>query len=241
MALFIAMSAIFATWVFLGALFLGLGGLLLQSAWGRRELAPAELPWIFWLGWALQIGVLGSLASLASRPGRRVGRFGGSFLAWLGQPPPRDEASVASALFEARAPGRGAGGGLPGESGLRPGLELGHLLLSSALGALDQGVSPHLGLGNVDSLLSYNSSQFLYVAVIDAWPWSGSGSHIANGLLLLPGWALLLAGIKSLFQASMERVRWPEIFTVLLAPALIIQAMGGDLSSVSPDLSLSGD
>lgn len=91
------------------------------------------------------------------------------------------------------------------------------------------------GLGNLHGRLAFNSSHFLYVAMLDTGPWLHKSSHIANGLLLI---ALFVQVIPSCFTIlQYKRINEPyHIFNILLLGTIFRQARGHFISSPSPDL-----
>jgi len=93
------------------------------------------------------------------------------------------------------------------------------------------------GLGNLHGRLAFNSSYFLYVAILDFGPWIQKSQHLANGLLL----SVLIAQVflsGRLFFKYRNQVSLYHIFYILfLGPALIL-TVTLFVSSPSPDLSI---
>ncbi len=90
------------------------------------------------------------------------------------------------------------------------------------------------GLANLHGRLGFNSSSYLYTALLDAVPLGVRGARHANGLLL----AVLLA--HSLFAAiaiakSRSGPRAADLFMLFLLGALLSQPTGNALSGMSND------
>ena len=89
------------------------------------------------------------------------------------------------------------------------------------------------GLGNLHYRIAFNSSYFLYVAMLDIGPWAQKSYHFANGLLLLVLFTqILLSGFK--FFNGSDRVY--DLFNILLLAPVLKQALDVNVSSPSPDL-----
>ena len=89
------------------------------------------------------------------------------------------------------------------------------------------------GLGNLHYRIAFNSSYFLYVAMLDIGPWAQKSYHLANGLLLLVLFTqILLSGFK--FFNGSDRVY--DLFNILLLAPVLKQALDVNVSSPSPDL-----
>ncbi|MBN1287036.1 MAG: hypothetical protein JXB47_16670 [Anaerolineae bacterium] len=93
------------------------------------------------------------------------------------------------------------------------------------------------GLGNLHDRLAFNSSHYLYVAMLDVGPWHGRSYHIANGLLLCAFFAQILwSGFK--FFTYGGRYKYYYLFNFLfLMPALhCVLARHNEVSSIGNDL-----
>jgi hypothetical protein len=91
------------------------------------------------------------------------------------------------------------------------------------------------GLGNLHGRLAFNSSYFLYVAMLGSGPWIYRGYHLANGLLFL---AVFIQGLQAafrLFTKQMSSWRVSDLFCVLILPAALYQAVDFGISSPAPD------
>ena len=107
--------------------------------------------------------------------------------------------------------------------------------LSSVVWARSFPVVP--GLGNLYDRLAYNSSFFLYAAMLDVGPWFQKSHHFANGILMLMLFAQILLSCWRLYRGS-NNLRLYHIFTIFfLAPALTYSWIF-NVSSSSPDLSI---
>lgn len=93
------------------------------------------------------------------------------------------------------------------------------------------------GLGNLHGRLAFNQSYFLYVAMLDVGPFVHRSQHIANGILLFVLLAQILLSWQKLYSAKTE-FRPGCLFYALLLPAALKQAIGGDLSSPTPDFAV---
>ena len=91
------------------------------------------------------------------------------------------------------------------------------------------------GLGNVHGRLAYNSSYFLYAAMLDAGEWAGRAHHLAGGLLMAVLLAYSIRNLAGLFSARGTERIYRLFYALLLAP-VIIEAAGGIISSYSTDL-----
>ena len=91
------------------------------------------------------------------------------------------------------------------------------------------------GLGKLHYRLAFNSSYFLYVAMLDVGPWAQKSHHLANGLLLLVLLAqILLSGFKLVNSSGQLRVY--RLFGIILLVPILEEALAANISSPSPDL-----
>ena len=91
------------------------------------------------------------------------------------------------------------------------------------------------GLGNLHERLAFNSTFFLYAAMLGVGPWAEKSHHLANGLLLL---ALLVQLILSLYKVILwnPKHRSYYIFNVLLLAPTLGQIFNPHFSSLTPDI-----
>src|SRR5437763_10822503 len=91
------------------------------------------------------------------------------------------------------------------------------------------------GLGNLHYRIAFNSSYFLYVAMLDIGPWAQKSHHLANGLLLL---VLLTQSLLSGFKLvnRSEQLQVYDFFDIMILPPVLNEAFGVNVSSPSPDL-----
>jgi hypothetical protein len=92
------------------------------------------------------------------------------------------------------------------------------------------------GLGNLHGRLAFNSSYYLYAAMLDVGPWSGASNHLANGLLVTALlFQIVIAAFRFWNDGQRKERRYP-LELGLLAPALFLAARHGTLASVITDL-----
>ncbi len=94
------------------------------------------------------------------------------------------------------------------------------------------------GLGNLHLRFGYNSSYFLYTALLNVGPWTGQPHHLANGLFLLVLAVQILLSFSALTTDSNRSPRIDHFFRCLLLAPVITQILGENLTSLSPDLPL---
>jgi hypothetical protein len=90
------------------------------------------------------------------------------------------------------------------------------------------------GLGNLHSRLGFDSSHFLYVALLDVGPFEWRSHHVASGLIL----SLLLTQLLAQGARAFQEGRAADLAALLLIPAALSQALGPSASSPSPDLAV---
>lgn len=231
------MGQIATLWLALGALFGGVGFLALRGL-RRGTQADGEEAWLcFWAGWALTLAYLQGWHLF-----RRVDGWALLPLVLLGS------AGLLLLLREKRGTLR-----LPGWVGwLFGALGLGVMLwlANQALGptpiydtglyhaqavrwAAEYPIVP--GLGNLHGRLAFNSSFFLYAALLDGVPWQHRAHLLANGLLLA---VALLQALHALYRllTSAAPPRLDRLFQGLMLAPLLSQAIF--VSSLAPDLSI---
>jgi len=91
------------------------------------------------------------------------------------------------------------------------------------------------GLGNVHGRLAFNSSYFLYTALLDTGEWAGRAHHIAGGLLMAVLLTTSIRSLVALFSARGNERICHFYYALLLAPVMI-EAAGGTISTFSTDL-----
>lgn len=92
------------------------------------------------------------------------------------------------------------------------------------------------GLGNLQGRLAFNSSYYLYAAMLDTGPWTGKANHLANGLLATAFLSQVILAFRGFVTSGAERVSADRLELGLLAPALFLVVRSGDLASVITDL-----
>jgi hypothetical protein len=93
------------------------------------------------------------------------------------------------------------------------------------------------GLGNLHGRLAFNSSFFLYTAMLNAGPWSGNGYYLANSLLVV----VLLAQMWVSLARTVRRARGArpdpaDVFVAALLMPTLVYVLGYGLSSTTNDL-----
>ena len=91
------------------------------------------------------------------------------------------------------------------------------------------------GLGNLHYRIAFNSSYFLYVAMLDIGPWAQKSHHLANGLLLLVLLTQILWSGFKLVNGS-EQLQAYNLFDIILLAPVLQEVLGVNISSPSPDL-----
>jgi hypothetical protein len=230
----LAHAAILGTWLLLFVLFAG-SGLLARRLFGARGLEAGELPVTFWVGWA------GTLALL--QLWHLFARVDGAALLVLVLPglaglvAGRDELRSALATLKRRhavamllalpalflLANRAIGPPLNPDSG--------YYHVPSIRWILEHPLV--IGLGNLDSLLVYNSSHYLHAAALWSTPWSRGAHHVANGLLLVP---VILQIAHSMAELAAGAARLRHLYWALLCGPVLSMVLGPNVSSFSPDL-----
>ena len=176
---------IFICWVGLFFIFTGLG-LLIRRAWGLKLLSIESLLISFWMGWAIHLGLLQLWHFWWKIDGWvlvLVSLIGGIGLVW--------NAPVLWVIIRKIALKRWRVllvvillGLWLANRALTPIQEYdtGFYHLSSIKWASLYPVVP--GLGNVHGRLAFNSTFFLYAAMLDVGPWNERTHYLANGLLM---------------------------------------------------------
>jgi hypothetical protein len=93
------------------------------------------------------------------------------------------------------------------------------------------------GLANLHDRLAFNQSYFLFVALLNAHPFSNEGYHAANSLLWFALCAQLLAAAWPQIRPAATATQ-ASLLSCCLLPVLIMQAATGDISSPTPDVAV---
>lgn len=231
-----AMFLVLSSWVYLFCIFVGLG-FSFRRSFGLRLLDVENLFTSFWLGWALAIfflqlwhfyfpvdssvfalisigGMLGLLSNYKDVSHLIRGRFLKNwFFCFL--------LLLMALILANRAI-------LPPSN-----YDSGLYHFNSLRWVRSFPIVP--GLVNLEGFIAYNSSYFLYAAMLETGIWAHKSHHLANGLLLLVFLLQILwSGFK--FFKSKEKVEFYHIFNILILFPLLKQAFNVNISSPSPDL-----
>jgi len=90
------------------------------------------------------------------------------------------------------------------------------------------------GLGNLHERLAFNSTFFLYAAMLGVGPWAQKSHYLANGLLLFVLLAQLLLSLHKIILRR-PRFRSYHIFNVFLLAPTFGQMLHPGFPSLSPD------
>lgn len=93
------------------------------------------------------------------------------------------------------------------------------------------------GLANLHERLGFNQSYFLFVALLNVHPFFNEGYHVAGSLLWFVLAAPLVAACLTALRAPLSASS-AVIAQCLLLPVVVAQALGGDISSPTPDLAV---
>ena len=91
------------------------------------------------------------------------------------------------------------------------------------------------GLGNVHGRLAFNSTYYLYAAMLDAGEWTGRALHLASGLLAAVLMAYAVRSLAALFAGHDGERAYRLYYALLLAPVLV-EVSGGNIATLSPSL-----
>lgn len=91
------------------------------------------------------------------------------------------------------------------------------------------------GLGNVHGRLAFNSSYYLYAAMLDSGEWAGRALHLAGGLLATALMAYSVRSLAALFHAESEERAYRLFHALLLAPVMV-EVSGGNIATLSTSL-----
>lgn len=234
----IEMLQIVAAWLALGPCFAGLGALC-ERLWGSAPETADDWLRAFFTGWVATIVVLqawhlalpvgpGALATVAGLGALGLVVNARSVARAIVRTVRRAPLPLAGALLATLALAKIClGGPRNGDSGFYH-VPTVHWFLSYP-------IVP--GLANLFAALAYNQSYFLYMALLEVGPIAHKGSHVANGLLVLP----LVARVLLAFQhVLVRRARAADVdlFWSLLAPCVVARVVDHNLTSPTPDIAV---
>src|SRR5215510_140265 len=181
-----AMSSVLLAWTGLCLIFIGLG-LVIRRSFGLRIQGAGSVLTAFWIGWAFAILFL-QLWHFHFKVDWQVlvvltaGGTAGLFLNWndlwhtlTTRLPQKCACCFVLLLLALWLANPAIGPATNYDSGLYH--------FTSMRWAASYPIVP--GLGNLHYRIAFNSSYFLYVAMLDVGPWAQKSHHLANGLLLL--------------------------------------------------------
>jgi hypothetical protein len=93
------------------------------------------------------------------------------------------------------------------------------------------------GLGNLHERLAFNSSFFLYAAMLGVSPWVQKSYYLANGLPLLVLLVQLIWSLQKIVLGD-RKCHSYHLFNVLLLPPALGQVLHPHFSSLSPDVTI---
>jgi hypothetical protein len=91
------------------------------------------------------------------------------------------------------------------------------------------------GLGNLHERLAFNSSFFLYAAMLEVGPWEQKAHYLANGLFLLVLLAQIFLSLQKIILGD-HKYRSYHLFNVLLLAPTFGVMFKPDFSSFTPDI-----
>ncbi|GAB4506185.1 MAG: hypothetical protein Kow00123_03230 [Anaerolineales bacterium] len=91
------------------------------------------------------------------------------------------------------------------------------------------------GLGNVHGRLAFNSTYYLYAAMLDAGEWTGRALHLAGGLLATVLMAHSVRSMAALFGGRGHGRAYRLFYALLLAP-LVVEISGGNIATLAPSV-----
>ncbi|MFC1624714.1 LIC_10190 family membrane protein [Candidatus Omnitrophota bacterium] len=228
------MISILGAWVCLFLVFLGLG-LLIRRSFGLKIGSIENLLTSFWLGWAYAIFFLQLWhfyfrmdwhAFLLLSIGGVLGLIWNSKDLWsfVKKTNPRRNYFLYSLFFLTVL-------WLANRALLPPfNYDSGLYHLNSVRWVTSFPIVP--GLGNLHGRLAFNSSYFLYVAMLEIGFWFKKSYHLANGILLCVLFMQIFLSGSRLFR-NKGKLPLYHIFNVLILFPLM---KAGNISSPSPDL-----
>lgn len=234
----VEMFQLLAAWVVVGACLVGIGALLERLA-GKAPATADDWLRAFFVGWAATIvglqashlfwpvgpaalgavataGVVGMLVN-AGPAVRAIARA-------VRRTPLVAIASIATTLAVAKIC---LGGPRNGDSGFYH-VPTVHWFLSYA-------IVP--GIANLFAALAYNQSYFLYMALLEVGPLAQKGSHVANGILIVPLLARVLLALQRMLSRR-ARVADIDLFWMLLSPCVVARLVDHNVTSPTPDIAV---
>jgi hypothetical protein len=92
------------------------------------------------------------------------------------------------------------------------------------------------GLGNLNVGLAFNQSYFLFVALLNAYPFFNEGYHVASSLLIFILATRALNGtLRTICKPNVPLV---DQLQCVLLPIIVLQGLSGNVSSPSPDIAV---
>jgi hypothetical protein len=235
--LFGGIASVLFAWAGFGLIFIGLG-LFIRHLFGLKIPDAGTVFASFWIGWAFAILFL-QLWNLQFKVDWRplviltIGSAAGLFRNW----------DALRQTIKERAPQRGplclivllVALFLARRAILPPGnSDSGLYHFTSVRWVASYPIVP--GLGNLHYRIAFNSSYFLYAALLDIGPWAHKSHHLANGLLLFILLTQLLLSSFKLLNA--EQLRAHPLFDLVLLAPVLEQALTANTSSPSPDAAI---
>jgi hypothetical protein len=93
------------------------------------------------------------------------------------------------------------------------------------------------GLGNLHERLAFNSTFFLYAAMLGVGPWVQQSHYLANGLLCFVFMAQLFLSLREIIAGNVK-YRSYHIFSILLLGPTFGLMLKPDLSSLTPNIAI---
>ncbi len=232
----LALIRVVGMWVFLAAVFTGLG-LLVRRAWSRESLSESDRLLLPWLGWAAALAVLQvwhvwrpvdgwalALVAMAGATG-----LVGPARRWRQWRPTlsRERYGLVWGVVLAF--------GVANHAVMQPAIyDSGLYHLNGVAWAKAYPLAP--GLVNLHNRLGMNNASFLFAALVDVGPFAGRSHHLASGFLIgLLLWRLT-RGAWALARRPGEASPATLFYALMLAPVLAWTVNTGYASSPSPDV-----
>jgi hypothetical protein len=233
------MLAIGVTWLIAEALLIGVG-LWVYRLWGQHTRKWEDLLLVFWLGFAIVIGMLQLWHFFLPIDGRAtlvvalIG-FGGLLwhrqdltLIWLTRQRFPWWFMLGNLVFVVWLANRATGYPYEADSA--------YYHLSSILWNKHYSVVP--GLANLSASLGYNSSFFRYAALLDVGIWNSGSYHIVNTLLMFvfgQQIATALWQVVRSFRNRLERIPLSSVFLLFVSSFAIVATGTVGISSPNND------
>jgi len=233
MSITVALGMVLASWLTVGASCVGWGTLLMRLLLPQAT-SPMKLQNLFWAGFSMLIGLLhvwhfflpidwrATIALICG--GVIIGLLLGSFRISL---PEKIGRALLFSLLALWLAYRGLDFPQNYDSGLYH--------FASIRWINEFPVVP--GLANLHERLGFNQGHFLFVALLNVHPYFGEGYHVAGSLLWFVLTAPMLAASLTLLRNHRPASR-AVITQCLLLPIALAHALGGDISSPTPDFAV---